>query len=375
MLEYEHNFEGMIMTTATIVLNRQSGLYEARLGDVVFMESGNKNYIKWYISSGRSAAARKLGVTNCIITTDMSKYTDKMREAIIAKKPTALSGLGEFEVISNAGVQTDEINDFSVTEIPFDINERFEFVSDFVKMVGTRKNASALIVGSGGLGKSYTTLETLTEKCGLRQVDATMENYSDYDAGFAANAAVEKEQADTFLVVRGYTTPKGLYRTLYENRNRVIVFDDCDDIFTNTTSMELLKSALDSYERRVITWNSIASFGDDLPRSFEFMGGVIFISNKSLDKMPQPLISRSLVADVSMTRAETLERLRVIAAKEKFMPEYTDSAKIQAIDFIAQHVDNPLIPAINIRTLMMVVKLVGTNNWERAALYLLVNSR
>ena len=365
------------MTTATIVLNRQSGLYEGRVGNVVLTSSVNRNYVKWYITSGRSAAAKKLGVTDCIIASDITKYSNELREAIIANKSPTMVEVGvDKTIIPTKNPQAvNEINDFGVTEIPFDINERFEFVSDFVKMVGTRKNASALIVGSGGLGKSYTTLETLTEKCGLRQVDATMENYSDYDAGFAANAAVEKEQADTFLVVRGYTTPKGLYRTLYENRNRVIVFDDCDDIFTNTTSMELLKSALDSYERRVITWNSIASFGDDLPRSFEFMGGVIFISNKSLDKMPQPLISRSLVADVSMTRAETLERLRVIASKEKFMPEYTDSAKIQAIDFITQHVDNPLIPAINIRTLMMVVKLVGSNNWERAALYLLVNSR
>ena len=31
-------------------------------------------------------------------------------------------------------------------------------------------------------------------------------------------------------MVKGYSTAKGLYRTLFENNGMVIIFDDCDSI-------------------------------------------------------------------------------------------------------------------------------------------------
>jgi len=43
----------------------------------------------------------------------------------------------------------------------FDINKRFGFVEQLVKMVSTGVQASAIITGQGGLGKTYTVQKTL----------------------------------------------------------------------------------------------------------------------------------------------------------------------------------------------------------------------
>ena len=143
------------MTTAIIDLNKTNGKWEARVNGNVIMSSGRKEYITWCIEQGRNATAKRMGV---ITWKDISEYDAEMRAAIIANNE---------EVIAEVEAQEEQVT--------FGINERFEFVADFVEMVGNRKNASAMIVGTGGLGKSHTTFETLTKRCGLRQIDPTSE--------------------------------------------------------------------------------------------------------------------------------------------------------------------------------------------------------
>jgi hypothetical protein len=59
------------------------------------------------------------------------------------------------------------------------------------------------------------------------------------------------------------------------------VFDDCDSVFQDDLSLNILKAALDSGKRRRIFWNSDSSLlrREGIPDSFEFKGGVIFITN------------------------------------------------------------------------------------------------
>ena len=102
-----------------------------------------------------------------------------------------------------------------MAESSFTINERFGFVSDMVTMLSQGNQASVIVSGPGGLGKSYTVMDAL-RKSGLQDVTLLDE----VEVGSAINTA------NTFRVIKGYSTPKGLYRILYENRNSVIVFDD-----------------------------------------------------------------------------------------------------------------------------------------------------
>jgi hypothetical protein len=176
-----------------------------------------------------------------------------------------------------------------------------------------------------------------------------------------------------YVTIKGYSTPKGLYRTLFENNNAVIVFDDCDSILKDPVALNLLKGALDSYGKRIISWNA-ESFGkdDDLPRSFEFKGKVIFISNMDQDNIDQAIRSRSMMIDLSMTDDQKIDRMEFIAKSDEFLPEYDATQKADALALIRELKDEA--KEISLRTLISVTKIRAANkDWKDLAAYVLCN--
>jgi len=194
----------------------------------------------------------------------------------------------------------------------------FEDLNDLATLVAKKVRPSLLVVGGAGTGKTFTVMKAV-KKAGLQ----------------------EKED---YLVVKGKTSTFGLYETLFLYHDKLVIFDDCDDVFASGDSRNLLKAALDSYDKRIISWNSKLTMNtsgmddaskkqyDDslrsamlagawnaadkdsqkMPSEFEFLGGVIFISNIPKDKMEQAIISRSLTIDVTLSRDEMFERIELI---------------------------------------------------------------
>ena len=244
-------------------------------------------------------------------------------------------------------------------ESEFGINQRFSFVEQMVDMIVQKTLPSAVITGEGGLGKSYTVLKSL-EKNGFK-------NLTDL-SNFEVGAKVDRSKS--YTVVKGYSTAKGLYRTLFENNGMVIVFDDCDSILKDDVAKNLLKGALDSYSKRYISWNADMR-DDDLPRSFEFTGSIVFVSNMALDKIDQAIRTRSLVVDLSMTEGQKLERMEVIAISDEFLPEISPVSKSLALEFLKSNVNK--IPNMSLRSLIAVTKIANTGNsdWKNLAKYVL----
>ena len=241
----------------------------------------------------------------------------------------------------------------------FGINQRFAFVEQMVDMIVTKTLPSAVITGEGGLGKSYTVLKSL-EKNGFKNLT----DLSNFEVGAKVN------KAKSYTVVKGYSTAKGLYRTLFENNGMVIVFDDCDSILKDDVAKNLLKGALDSYSKRYISWMADMR-DDDLPKSFEFTGSIVFVSNMALDKIDQAIRTRSLVVDLTMTEAQKVERMVVIANSEEFLPEISSVAKSQALAFLKTNAG--VIPNMSLRSLIAVTKIANTGNpqWKDLAKYVL----
>jgi hypothetical protein len=241
----------------------------------------------------------------------------------------------------------------------FGINQRFSFVEQMVDMIVNKTLPSAVITGEGGLGKSYTVLKSL-EKNGFKNLT----DLSNFEVGAKVN------KAKSYTVVKGYSTAKGLYRTLFENNGMVIVFDDCDSILKDDVAKNLLKGALDSYSKRYISWNADMR-DEDLPRSFEFTGSIVFVSNMNLEKIDQAIRTRSLVVDLSMTEAQKLERMEVIANTEEFLPEISPVSKSLALEFLKSNVNK--IPNMSLRSLIAVTKIANTGNpqWKDLAKYVL----
>jgi hypothetical protein len=237
----------------------------------------------------------------------------------------------------------------------FTINQRFEFVAQMVNMVSKGTAASVIITGQGGLGKTHTVLNSL-EKAGVV-------NITDL-AKFQEGQIIPKK---SFVVIKGFSTAKGLYRSLFENNGKTIVFDDCDSILKDPIAINLLKGALDSYSKRYISWNADMK-DDDLPRSFEFTGRIIFISNMSIERLDQAIITRALCVDLSMTEEQKIERMSVIVKSKDFLPEISEIAKTDALAFLKTMVGQA--PNLSLRSLISVAKIASEGGtWKNLAKY------
>ena len=223
----------------------------------------------------------------------------------------------------------------------YSVADRFNFLENLTDMVINGDTNSLIVTGSGGLGKSYTVTQRLTS------------------AGL-------KEDED-FVIYKGFATPKSLYRALYENRERLVIFDDCDSVLEHATSLNLLKGALDSYDNRFVSWLTERA-DESLPDSFEFRGRVIFISNKTIGEIDQPIVSRALFVDLTMTTDEKVERLRMLLPKLR--PDVAIELRQECLELIAANARK--IRDLNVRSLMKTISIrttTHTQSWARLALY------
>ena len=188
----------------------------------------------------------------------------------------------------------------------------FTNIERLTKMVGRGIQPSLVITGGAGMGKTHLVKNTL-EGMGLRE---------SYD----------------FVHFKGRATAAGLFITLYENSDKIIVLDDCDSVFRDDDAVNILKGALDSYDTRKISYITTKSlkdeFGGEVPRHFEFTGRVIFISNISQSKLDEAIRSRSFVADVDLTTDQMFTRM------EQLMPKMESriplAAKQQALELMKE---------------------------------------
>lgn len=243
-------------------------------------------------------------------------------------------------------------------EIHQKLIDRFAAMDTMAEATATGKNRSLIVSGPAGLGKSFGVMKVL--------------------------AGLESKGFQT-AVVRGYVRPTGLYKTLHEFRhpNCVIVFDDADSVFGDDNSLNILKTACDMTKRRTLSWLTESKMEDEegerLPRSFDFEGSIIFITNYDFDSMIQTgtklaphfeaMISRSHYLDLAMhTRLDYVVRIKQVLALGMLKSEgFSKSQEASILAFIMKHQDR-----LRELSLRMVVKLAGLmkmnpTGWEKLA--------
>lgn len=235
--------------------------------------------------------------------------------------------------------------------------ERFEIL-DLLTEACTVGNARALIVsGPAGLGKSFTVERRL----------------ADWDPNEINHT-----------VIKGYVRATGLVKTLYRYREagQVIVFDDADAIFFDDVSLNLLKAVCDTTERRRVSWLSEGSLIDEesaerLPRSFDFDGTIIFITNYDMDAMIdrghklaphlQALVSRAHYIDLAMkTRRDYLVRIRQVI-KQGLLNALTPSQQTDVIDFIESNHESLRELSLRMAIKLGSLRRESGDRWERLA--------
>lgn len=150
-------------------------------------------------------------------------------------------------------------------EILDDQHMRFEVLEKMVEATARGLNRALIVSGAAGVGKTFDTERVLN--------------------------GLEGELDLNIVKLSGRCTAAALYLTMHENRydNSVIVLDDIDSVFEDEDALNILKAALDTGDKRVVSWATgtgtrmVDADGEQLEASFEFEGSVIFLSNLDFD--------------------------------------------------------------------------------------------
>lgn len=220
----------------------------------------------------------------------------------------------------------------------------FTNLRNLTRMVGKGIQPSLVVTGMAGMGKTHVVKDTL-QQLGLRE-------------------SVE------FVHYKGRATAAGLYITLYENSDKIVILDDCDSVFKDDDAVNILKGALDSYDTRYISYITSKelkdSYGNAVPRQFNFTGRIIFISNYEQSRIDEAIKSRSFVQDISMSTEQVFLRMEQLI--NKIEPAIKKEHKVQALEMMKNINEKYDGVEINIRSLIKASRIIamGFDNPEMA---------
>tara|TARA_B110000238_G_scaffold147177_1_gene158690 strand:+ start:694 stop:1698 length:1005 start_codon:yes stop_codon:yes gene_type:complete len=240
------------------------------------------------------------------------------------------------------------------------LRERFEMLEDMTRATKKGDVRAMIVSGPPGVGKSHGVEKVL----GKHDLIATL-----------------GDRPSKYEVVKGAMSAIGLYCKLYKmaDKDNVIVFDDCDSIFSDELSLNILKAALDSKKKRTIHWNtdSYKLRNEGVPDSFNFEGSAIFITNLKFDNVKSAkmrdhltaLESRCHYIDLAIdTDREKLLRIKQIT-KDGMLDTYAleDGVEQEIIDFI--DINKGRLRELSLRTVLKVADLAKAfpQKWEAMA--------
>ena len=256
--------------------------------------------------------------------------------------------------VVKAPAETDE-------EVIARIGERFDILDQMTKATIAGDVRAMIVVGPPGVGKSYGVEKQLEHSGLFDQLSGRRVKYE---------------------VIKGAMTPIGLYCTLYKHsdKNNVIVFDDCDSVFQDDLSLNILKAALDSGKKRRIYWNSDSAMlrREGVPDMFDFKGSCIFITNlqfqnlksKKLQDHLEALQSRCHFIDLTLnTLRDRFLRIKQIYLKGELFADYdfTQEQGDEVINFMETNQNR--LREISLRMALKIADLtkVSENNWKALA--------
>ena len=239
------------------------------------------------------------------------------------------------------------------------LRERFDMLEDMTKATKKGDVRAMIVSGPPGVGKSFGVEKVL----GKHDLIATL-----------------GDRPAKYEVVKGAMSAIGLYCKLYKfaDKDNVIVFDDCDSIFADELSLNILKAALDSKKTRRIHWNtdSFKLRNEGVPDSFEFKGSAIFITNLKFDKAKgkvrehlMALESRCHYVDLTIdTDREKMLRIKQITS-DGMLNEYkfNDETVDEIVDFV--DINKTRLRELSLRTVLKVADLAKAfpTKWEAMA--------
>lgn len=294
----------------------------------------------------------KVGVRGGYVTVDGSKvpgFPDRNIKIMV-------SGAGSVE--STEGSVTATATEETDAEIVERLRERFAMLGDMTKAVKKGDVRAMIVSGPPGVGKSHGVEEVLDRYAMMEMMGARK----------------------THEVIKGAMSALGLYAKLYKmaDEGNVVVFDDCDSIFSDELSLNILKAALDSKKNRKIHWNTDSHKlrQEGIPDCFTFKASAIFITNLKFDKVKgklrehlEALESRCHYMDLTIdTDREKMLRIRQVTQDGMLDAYRFDTAmKEDIIDFV--DINKNRLRELSLRSVLKVADLAKAfpDKWEAIA--------
>ena len=286
----------------------------------------------------------------------LTKYgtSDRMRKLVSKKRPDLVEELeiflGEEEknTFEAPVKEMEKMLDKTVYANPETV---FEDIEDLLSLVATGKWRTLIVCGQGGIGKTFHITE------GDRSLPKLLGPEGDkwtYHSGTKA-------------------APYALYKTLFQERQKIIVFDEADSLLKNKDIQMMLKPILDTSGGNMAeymsgTQNMVGMSEDQIreycdfvdseiadgkligpgkkdikaPSKFYFEGAMIFISNMKASEIEGAIMSRSIFVDVYLAEQDILKRIKTIAmAQAKNDPDTTDEDVEAIMESLGGHSQAP----------------------------------
>jgi DNA polymerase III delta prime subunit len=243
-------------------------------------------------------------------------------------------------------------------EIRAKLTERFDALNLIAAQTVNGKNKALIVSGPAGVGKSHNVLLAAREF---------------------------EKRGGKVGIVKGFVRPTGLYRMLLDHsaQNDLLIFDDADSAFNDPVSLNILKAACELSDNRRISWlsetNMLDDEGDRLPRSFEYSGNIVFITNLDMQALVErghglsphfeALMSRSLYIDLGMkTKRDCIVRIKQVIESEALESHgiNAESAK-EILDFIEEN--DSKLRELSLRLVVKIgrLKQVNPSSWKSLA--------
>jgi hypothetical protein len=297
------------------------------------------------------------------ITVDGSGHSmTRNGKARVYVKPTSFEMIdaktGERAVAADPAEDVEQRSD---DEIGAELKETFDILAEMTSAVATGVIKGLVISGPAGVGKSHTVETVLEEMLG---VPARIQSIK-----------------PSYEIISGHISPIMLYTKLYEyaDKNAVLVLDDCD-VLEDLDALNILKAALDTKKTRRIHWGTASHVleKEGVPTSFEFHGGVIFLTNTKLNNVKsaklaphaEAIISRVHYLDLQIdTMRERMIHIRNIVLNSDMLDSYEFGKKDREslMSWLLDNVER--IAQVDLRTVIKAADLCKAmpHNWQSRA--------
>mgnify|MGYP001141435973 FL=1 len=223
-----------------------------------------------------------------------------------------------------------------------DPKQQFKEMAVYVNGVIKGIQPGVILCGAPGIGKTYKVMQHLK--------------------------AAGKRLGQNLEVFKGKASMRELYKSMYEYQNAgdIILIDDADSLVGKNAPedcINLLKAALDSTsddESRYVTYKIAGRLTDDdgtpIPKAFHYRGGIIVITNYTIDKLDKAFRGRVFTQTLRFSNEQVLGLIKELVPTMD-SAHLSMKSKMKAFDYIANLVAAKAKIDISIRMFVTCSKL------------------